>query len=284
MDYYNFDDDYEKNNNLIEGFSSAKSKKCALKKHKINHSVSEQLENIFKSSSPIQNEYNVSSQIIKNTVKPNIPIPIYSNIPKVDNNLSYNKGYNTILPTISPQIKPEINPSDKYEDLVNAIKSISPNQKSCKLNTIYVDLPCFMDKLNVLYNHTDNMMVDLTLLTSNLKTCSYVNKVESSDSKTNLAAKKLESNKPENLLDNVTKKLTMPKPETIKIINQPATILLTTGSRNPNENNLTMGLSREPFSSESECKNKSKNNNSSSLTWLIIVIVIIILLFFLIKI
>ena len=264
MNFYNFNDESENNlqnyrnldNYTIEEFSSTKSKKCALKKHKNN--VSEQLNDIFNNAKVTNVEHH--TPVIKPTVKPNVPIVSYS---KSENSTSsVKKEHTPILSTISPQVKVETPPADKYQDLVNAIKSSIPSPKTCKLNTIYVDLPCFMDKLNVLHNHSTNMMVDLTLLTSNLKTCSYINKVEKPKSET----------KSENLLSNVAKSLTMPKPETVKLINQPATILLTTGSANPYENNLTMGVTREPFS------NQENNNKNSSPMWVIVIIIIIIIL------
>ena len=41
--------------------------------------------------------------------------------------------------------------------------------------TVYVDMPCFLDKIDLLKNN-DNLMVDLQLITSNLKSCSYIKK------------------------------------------------------------------------------------------------------------
>ena len=41
---------------------------------------------------------------------------------------------------------------------------------------IFVDLNCFMNNIEVLKHHTDNMMIDLSILLSNVKSCSYVKK------------------------------------------------------------------------------------------------------------
>jgi hypothetical protein len=221
--------------------------------------------------------YNSNLPSVKTTIKSNVPIVTYSS---PSNMLKEPKP---ILPIINTEINNshthvESQSEDKYQDLVNAIKSIPSSQKTCKSNTIYVDLACFMEKMNSLRHHSSNMMVDLSLLTSNLKTCSYVKKIEDPKSPSSLSkdSSPNSSNKNDELISNVAKSLTMPKPDTVKLINQPATILMTTGSSNPLENNLTLGV-RETFENVN-------NNDNRTLIWLVIVIiVIIILLFFLLN-
>jgi hypothetical protein len=41
---------------------------------------------------------------------------------------------------------------------------------------IYVDLNCFLKNIEVLKNRTDDLMIDLDLLITNIKSCSYVKK------------------------------------------------------------------------------------------------------------
>jgi DNA repair exonuclease SbcCD ATPase subunit len=41
---------------------------------------------------------------------------------------------------------------------------------------VYVDVGCFLDKMNNLSNKTNDYMIDLSLLTSNVKSCSYISK------------------------------------------------------------------------------------------------------------
>jgi hypothetical protein len=72
------------------------------------------------------------------------------------------------------------------------------------------------------------MMVDLSLLTSNLKSCSYVRK----------------GPRPERA---VRRKLPMPRQDVIKLSNVPAKVLVTTGGANRNDNNMVVGLTKEPF-------------------------------------
>jgi hypothetical protein len=92
-------------------------------------------------------------------------------------------------------------------------------------NTIFVDLPCYMSKMNNLSAHSDNMMVDLSLLTSNLKSCSYIKKAPTPIEQANL----------------------MPQQDMIKVANIPAKVLVTSNSPNKADNNLVVGLTKETF-------------------------------------
>jgi hypothetical protein len=75
-------------------------------------------------------------------------------------------GGNTNPTPAQPQTKPMPTPVPPEKIIKN----------SCKPDTIYVDLPCFLNKMNVLQNHSDNLMIDLQLLITNLKGCSYIRK------------------------------------------------------------------------------------------------------------
>ena len=108
-------------------------------------------------------------------------------------------------------------------------------QEKHKSDTIFVDLPCFMNKINILSEYSDNMMVDLSLLTSNLKSCSYVKKAP----KVNIMTETEEH------------KLLMPKQDSIKLVNLPATVLVTSNSANSKDNNMVLGIQQtEPFNVE----------------------------------
>jgi hypothetical protein len=61
------------------------------------------------------------------------------------------------------------------ENLLNS-KPTSTEKQDCKLDTIYVDLSCYLNKMEGLKNHSEDLMVDLQLLIRNLKSCSYVKK------------------------------------------------------------------------------------------------------------
>jgi len=103
------------------------------------------------------------------------------------------------------------------------------NTRGCATNTIFVDLPCYMNKMNNLSEHSDNMMVDLSLLTSNLKACSYIKKG------------------PKNEQELQDKKKYIPTQDTIKIANMPAQVLVTSNSPSNTDNNMVVGLTKEPF-------------------------------------
>src|SRR3990167_3874554 len=87
---------------------------------------------------------------------------------------------------------------------------------------IYVDLDCFMKNINILYNRTDNMMIDLSLLLSNIKTCSYVKKTLG-NFKSEIGSKdKMDSNQ---LLEQISSKINIPQPNMVKLKNVKADIL-----------------------------------------------------------
>jgi len=149
-----------------------------------------------------------------------------------------------------------------------------PREKNMT-GSIFIDLPCFMERMNIMNKHTDNMMIDLSLLTSNLKSCAYVNK------KDNESVVSPESS----LIDNITKSIDIPKPGMVKLMNVPATVLVTTNTQNPQ----VVGMSREPFTSEQQYYPTSDSqstydltlfSNSSCLLSLIIIIFIIYMIFY----
>ena len=158
----------------------------------------------------------------------------------------------------------------------------SMNKSGCKPDTIFVDLACFLNKMDVLKNHSDNLMVDLQLVITNLKGCSYVRKpqkqqqttnpfkpISGGDSFDNWNINDIISTNGESNGANGSS-IVMPTPDTIKVYNSPASVLYT---NNPLTNtNVMLGIT-EPFEdSESSGKKMSFFN---TFTFKIIVIVII---------
>jgi len=106
---------------------------------------------------------------------------------------------------------------------------------------IYVDLGCFMNNIQVLQNHSDNMMIDLSLLLSNIKSCSYVKK--NKDKKKNIN----KITNAEQIVEQITSKIHIPQPDVVKLKNLQANVLVS-GS-NTNNSNQVLGIVQEPFES-----------------------------------
>jgi hypothetical protein len=136
---------------------------------------------------------------------------------------------------------------------------------------VYVDLDCFMKNINVLQNRTDNMMIDLSLLLSNIKTCSYVKKT-TSDHKLSSKNKKMDSKQ---LLDQITSKINIPQPDTVQLKNIKADILISNGTNSPSQ---ILELAKEPFATDPETK--SYNWDYKDLVFVVIIVILIYLLIF----
>ena len=82
-------------------------------------------------------------------------------------------------------------------------------------NHIYVDLDCFMSNINTLKNHTDNMMIDLSLLLSNIKSCSYVKKKNNNNNNNNDNLKMNIDNlfNSSSIIEAIQSKITLPTPK-----------------------------------------------------------------------
>lgn len=135
---------------------------------------------------------------------------------------------------------------------------------------VYVDLECFMKNINVLQNRSDNMMIDLSLLLSNIKTCSYVKKT-SSNPNSKLPKDKMNTSQ---LINQITSKINIPEPDTVQLKNVKADVLVTDGTSSSGSQVLEMA--REPFSTD------EKNTNSKSYNWsyqdMLLVIILIVLI------
>lgn len=136
---------------------------------------------------------------------------------------------------------------------------------------VYVDLDCFMKNINVLQNRTDNMMIDLSLLLSNIKTCSYVKKT-TSNHKLSSKNKKIDSKQ---LLDQITSKINIPQPDTVQLKNVKADILVSNGTNSPSQ---ILEVVKEPFATDSETK--SYNWDCKDLVFVVIIVILIYLLIF----
>ena len=147
---------------------------------------------------------------------------------------------------------------NEMQGMSNKKSNKKSNNNDNSVKSIYVDLDCFMNNMSVLENHADNMMVDLSLLTSNLKTCSYVKKTNQT------------SMQEKDLITQINENINIPKPSTVKLVSVPASVLLTSNAQDSDDNNQIVGMTQEPF--------ENLDNNSN--TMIIIIIVIILILFF----
>jgi hypothetical protein len=216
-----------------------------------------------------------------------------------------------VIPPIMPSPMPSPNPSANPIPLPSVTKPIPkpvPPMKTggCKPDTIFVDLPCFMNKMDVLKNHSDNLMIDLQLLITNLKSCSYVKKMNkkrapvanspfkpiNSSSNSNssdeddelsfggsatLGSSSSQSENSSSTISNLNMPVVMPSQDTIKVYNSQASVLYT---NNPSNNaNVMLGLT-EPFenSENSTQSEKSEEQNLFYTTFTFRVVVLVILL------
>jgi hypothetical protein len=163
-----------------------------------------------------------------------------------------------------------------------------------------------MNKMDVLKNHSDNLMIDLQLLITNLKSCSYVKKMNkkrapvtnspfkpiNSSSNSNssdeddelsfggsatLGSSSSQSENSSSTISNLNMPVVMPSQDTIKVYNSQASVLYT---NNPSNNaNVMLGLT-EPFenSENSTQSEKSEEQNLFYTTFTFRVVVLVILL------
>lgn len=185
-------------------------------------------------------DYNIP--ILPNTS--NISNTSTSNIPYAPIISEQKSPYPMSIPTIE---KPQMENKSKSES--ESINSVKSRLDILKQNNdgIFVDLNCFMNNIEILKNHSENMMIDLSLLLSNVKSCSYVKKNKSNN----------KNNK--NFIDNITSKIEIPTPDTVKLqtikstITIPQTELTTQGQ--------LIGIIQEPFNSD------TTNTTNISDTW-----------------
>ena len=180
-------------------------------------------------------------------------------IPSV--NVNPNQNSNQMATSSETTLNKTLNDENKTSNNEN-----KPNMGN-NSSGVYVDLDCFMKNISVLQNHTDNMMIDLSLLLSNLKTCSYVKKTSTEK---NVTSGKMDTNQ---LINQVTSKINIPEPDVVKLKNIKADVLVTSDGTN----SQMLEITKEPFSSSSEEK-----SNSWVFKDFMLIIILIILLFLLI--
>ena len=188
---------------------------------------------------------NLRNNMNEHNMLPNYPM----NIPKVENLM----GEMRMGMEMGMEMESEMNIKDKLE-------KIKKDQDG-----IFVDLNCFMNNINVLKNHSDNMMIDLSLLLSNVKSCSYVKK---SSKKSNID---LGKQTPEQIVNNITSKIEIPSPDIVKLQSMNSTTSIP--SANLTSHGQVLGIIKEPFDSETN----TKNNDWDSYDLIKIVILVIIL-------
>ncbi len=178
----------------------------------------------------------------------------------ISEQLSHNKNLANLIESENINLKNEIMNFDRKEkELRDKLK------ERCDKENIYVDLRCFLSNMDTLKNHATDMMIDLGILVSNIKSCAYQAK---KDFKPN---NKKEDKIYDVTLDSLVDKIMIPKPEEISINST------TNMPKMENMENLQNLLKTENFGNvESEYNFKWFSGD------LLIVIVIIFLLYFII--
>lgn len=161
---------------------------------------------------------------------------------KTETNLSqYPMGIPKPENMINGEIQPEV--ETNQEKLQKNKQEMNVNERP----GVFVDLDCFMNNMQSLQNHSSNMMVDLSLLLSNIKSCSYVKKIHPNQNK------KTDKNSsellPAEILNQITSQIQLPEPELVKLKNIQANLLVSQGSNSSGIGQL-VGISKEPFATE----------------------------------
>lgn len=159
--------------------------------------------------------------------------------------------------------------SESESESVSHVKDKLEQMKK-EQSGIFVDLHCFMNNIEILKNHSDNMMIDLSLLLSNVKSCSYVKKTKNDKNNDYI------NKSPQEIVDKITSKIEIPTPDIVKLQNMKSTITI------PNTNLSTqgqiLGIIKEPFVSEMVDKN-SDWDSYDFIKILILVLVLALLIF-----
>lgn len=209
-----------------------------------------------------------SIQQNKNTIHKIIPIPNSINPISISNT-----DTKPIYPMEIPAVKTtnqNINTETEIETEMKAKKITGPNMGNNPPG-VYVDLDCFMKNINVLQNRTDNMMIDLSLLLSNIKTCSYIKKT-TTDHKLSSKNNKMNSKQ---LLEQITSKINIPQPDTVQLKNIKADVLVSSGANSPSQ---ILEVAKEPFTTDS--KSNTHNWDYKDLVFVVIIVILIYLLIF----
>ena len=203
--------------------------------------------------------------------------------------------YTPTQPNMMDDIPQSLNPNNTLYPLpIPSSENMSINNK-CNLDqndnekpAIYVDLSCFLNNINVLKNHSDNIMVDLNLITANIKSCSYVSKkyldntakdmnnntINNSISNTinNITNESTKKDYLPSIIDKIATNIEIPKPSTVKLYNVPASVLVASTPENDYSRNVMDLTRREPF------ENISCNWSLQDIAKIILIIIILIIL------
>ena len=199
---------------------------------------------------------------------------IYNRIQGLGNNMNESNmlpNYPMNIPKIEKLMSQmETNMETNMESEMNLRDKLEKMKKD--QDGIFVDLNCFMNNINVLKNHSDNMMIDLSLLLSNVKSCSYVKKSKHS--------KKLDMDlgrqTPEQIVDRITSRIEIPSPDVVRLQSMKSTI--TVPSVDLTTHGQVLGIIKEPFDSETGTRKNDWDNYD--LIKIVILIVILALLIF----
>lgn len=211
-------------------------------------------------------ENNNSGDMIPNTDYPmDVPSMENNQMDNLDSNLDSNTDNQA---QTEAQIEAQIKLTTEEVETNNSNMGNNPPG-------VYVDLDCFMKNINVLQNRTDNMMIDLSLLLSNIKNCSYVKKT-SSDSRPQINN---EMNS-QQLIEQITSKINIPEPNTVKLNNVPANVLVS--NNNSNTPAQVLEIAREPFTTDTDSESESNSYNLyyKDLVLVVIIVIIVYLLIF----
>ncbi len=170
--------------------------------------------------------------------------------------------------------------------IFDSLNSNAESSQSCPSSpkaSVYVDVGCFLNKMKELTNRTDDYMMDLSLLTSNVKSCSYVSK----DDVQNRGHIKVDAEG--NLVEQVIQRIDIPQPGQVNLDNLNAKVLVSTkvdGKDIGSEIQQVVGMTRENFSNSYQFNNSDNIEGFMSLFgWsnmdLIKIIVLLLIIYFL---
>jgi hypothetical protein len=173
----------------------------------------------------------------------------FVNAQSVQQELSENNKLFSIVKAENEDYKREI---DKYNSMIKELEL--KLSKKCDRENIYVDLNCYLGKMETLKNHSENMMVDLSVLASNIKSCSYVNKSKSRPIKTS------------SLTEQVIDKIVIPTPNEVSlssILGTSSNLATSATLTQPNtETTVTVTETTEPIQESQETEESEQSEQS----------------------
>lgn len=217
---------------------------------------------------------NMPNNIIQSNFNSLIPAEIKQRIRTITEMESKNIPESITPESMSPESMSPESMAPESKTTISKVPISGPTKPK-----IYVDMNCFMNKMGNMKN-SENIMMDLNLLTANIKSCAFVPKNDNVD--INGMNKFNQITQSGNLVDQVISKIDIPKPNTIDLDTLSAKVLVTQNAPNPSDNNKVVGLVRENFTSSNKKSDPAYifEWGSSDLIRLIIIILILYLLIF----